>query len=260
MKGMRQPPEILICRELQPRLAFNRGCLVYIFAKMEVIILQRSFQWAPCCFHFIHRWAQRSWQRASSRGATTITWRSISSKPMSPWSTTVPQTPYECCSTEVTNSETRHHRRSVTTVGVTNLASDQMWNMVTICPPVAALGCWIMARTASLQNVVMPCRMSSLFTLDEIFCHISSWILEIWPKNEVAVTFGYENLISSSLSLSGCVLDGLTDECKPNPSHGCRRCGGMEMFSSAIFVSCQCVLYEVSLWWDVCWRAPGVVL
>ena len=41
MKGMRQPPEILICRELQPRLAFNRGCLVYIFAKMEVIILQR---------------------------------------------------------------------------------------------------------------------------------------------------------------------------------------------------------------------------
>lgn len=32
------------------------------------------------------------------------------------------------------------------------------------------------------------------------------------------MTFDYQTLISSSLSLRGCLLDGLTDECNPNPA------------------------------------------
>lgn len=157
-----------------------------------------NFQWKTCCLQ-----STDGWWRASSSAATTITWSSISAQPISlRWSTAVcllaGKSPeknksnslhvFTCLAKKVdsdihkeaanvdsshTSSSTLLHRRSnqspqTPNITVTDSVSDQMWNMVTVCPSVTDI--YHSARKVfSAEHYYIT--VKSTFDQLEIKCH-----------------------------------------------------------------------------------------
>lgn len=98
--------------------------------------------------------------------------------------------------------------KSAAKISVTNLASDQMWNMATVSTFVRDLWC-VMTRKQFLQNIMMSqcgnpltfcsqkCHYFLFLDICVVFCHslqINSWDMTLNLVYEVTVNLDHQNL------------------------------------------------------------------